>query len=280
MLHPSASARRLQQANGVLSRCITVALACGLLSGCTVGTTEGPLTTPTPLPTRLMTLTITPTGGGAITVGGSAPITTTGNTPGLGAFAQYSDGTGRYVEAAWTSSDDSIMAVEGGQLIARGRGEVTLTAAFEDKTDTETFRAEGGIAGRWRGSYVVEQCSGSSGSMGEVLCNPPGTSRPVGLAAVGTTLPFSLEISENGSDLTAIASFGEIRGTLTGKSRGGGFFFLQGGFAANGSEINLIHWDSRVVRDGMDGFIGYQVRLPNLPGFGTVGAKLSGMTRQ
>jgi hypothetical protein len=252
---------------------------CALFSGCTIGATEGPAS-PTPLPVRLTTLTITPTGGGTITVGNSAPITTAGTAPGLGAFAQFSDGTGRYVEAVWTSSDESIIAVEGGQLVARGRGQATLTATFEDKTDTETFVAEGGIAGRWRGSYTVEQCAGSTGSTQEVLCNPPGNARPVGRTAVGTTLPFSLEITENGIDLTALVSFGDVRGTLTGKNRGGGFFFLQGGFDMNRSTINVIHWDTRVVRDGMEGFIGYQLRTPDLPGFATIAAKLTAMTRQ
>jgi hypothetical protein len=249
--------------------------------GCTVGTTDGPLPTPTPLPARLMAVTITPQGGGVITVGASAPISTSGTAPGFGAFAQYSDGTSRYVDAAWTSSDDSIIAIDGGRLIARGRGEATLTARFEDQTDTETFRAEGGLAGRWVGSYVVEQCDGSSGSMQEVLCAPARNSRPAGFAAVGTTLSLMLEISENGADdLTAIASFGALRGTLTGKNRGGGFFYLQGQFAMDGTVINIVHWDSRVVRDGMEGFIGYQLRMPNLPGIGGVGAKLTGMTRQ
>ena len=226
-----------------------------------------------------MTLTITPAGG-VITVGARAQVTTSGSTLGFGAFARYSDGTGHYVDAAWSSSDDSIIAIDGGQLIARGRGEATLTATYEGKTDTATFRVEGGVAGRWRGSYVVEQCNGSSGSMQEVLCTPAGNNRPVGLAAVGRTLPLSLEISEDGTDLTAIASFGELRGTLTGKNRGGGFFYLQGQFAADRSVVNIVHWDSRVVADDMDGFIGYQLRLPNLPGVGGVAGKLTNMTRQ
>ena len=226
-----------------------------------------------------MTLTITPTGG-VITVGNSAPITVTGTTPGLGAFARFSDGTGHYVEAAWTSSDESIIAIEGGRLIARDRGQATLTATFEGMSDTETFVAEGGIAGRWRGTYTVQQCGGSTGSMEEVLCNPAGNTRPVGRAAVGTTLPLSMEITENGTDLIAIVSFGDVRGTLTGKNRGAGFFFLQGAFEMNRSTINLIRWDTRVVRDGMEGFIGYQLRTPDLPGFGTVAAQLTTMTRQ
>lgn len=260
------------------SRLCVAVLAGAVAVGCTVGSIDGPLPTPTPLPARLMNLTITPPGG-AITLGGRVPITTSGTTPGLGAFAQYSDGTGRYVDAAWTSSDPSIIAIEGGQLVARGRGEVTLTARFEDKTDTEIFRSEGGIAGRWRGTYVVEQCDGSSGSMQEVLCNPPGNARPVGLAAAGTTQPLVLEISEHDTDLTAIVTVGPVRGTLTGKNRGAGFFYLQGVIDTAEGTVNIVHWDTRVTRDSMEGFIGYQLRLPTLPGVGGVAAKLVTMTR-
>ena len=258
-------------------------LAGVVVSACTRGVVESPPTAPTP-PTILTTLTITPIGGGSLMVGSSAPIVTEGGLPPtgtpLGAFAQYSNGSGRYVEATWTSSDDNIIAIEGAQLVARARGTVTVTATFAGKSDTESFTSEGGIAGRWRGTYVVEQCVGNSGSVQEILCNPPGNQRPAGIAAVGNTLPFSLEISGNETDLTAIVSFGTIRGTLTGKNRGSGFFFLQGTIEATGGAINIIHWDTRVTRDSMEGFIGYQVRIPDLPGFGTVGAKLVEMTRQ
>ena len=217
-----------------------------------------------------------------MTIGSTASIFVGDAAPGtaLGAFAHYNNGSGRYVEAAWTSSDTSIIAVEGNQLVARGRGTVTLTATFEGKSDTESFTSEGGIAGRWSGSHIVEQCSGSSGSMQEILCTPPGSPRPVGIAAVGNTLPFSLEISENGTDLTATVSVATVRGTLTGKNRGGGFFHLQGVIEAPGGTVNIIHWDTRVTRDSMEGFIGYQLRLPNLPGIGAVAAKLANVTRQ
>ena len=256
-------------------------LACAIAAGCTVGTVDEPPTAPTP-PVILSAVTITPVGGGTLTVGNSVTLTTTGTAPGagVGAFAQYTDGSGQYVDAVWTSSDTSVIAIDGGQLIARGRGEAVVTAAFQGKTDSETFRSEGGIAGRWRGSYVVEQCAGSSGSMSEILCNPPGNSRPVGIAAVGNLLPFSMEISQNDIDLTASVSFGNIRGTLTGKNRGAGFFFLQGLIEEAGGAINIVHWDTRVSRDAMEGFIGYQIRMPNLPGFGGVAAKLVEMTRQ
>jgi hypothetical protein len=228
-------------------------------------------------------LTITPIGGGTMMVGATVPINTdAGLTPGsaLGAVAQYSNGSGRYVAATWTSSDAAIIAVEGGHLVARGRGSVILTATFEGKSDTESFTSEGGIVGRWSGSYVVEQCSGTSGSVQEVLCNPAGNSRPAGLAAVGTVLPISMEISEHDTALTATVSVGPVSGILTGKNRGGGVFYLQGTIEAGGGAVNIVHWDTRVTRDAMEGFIGYQLRLPNLPGFGSVAAKLVSVTRR
>jgi hypothetical protein len=246
---------------------------------------DTPPTAPGALPGTIVTLTITPIGGGTMTVGSTAPIATNVGMPPngitLGAFAQFSNGAGRYVDATWTSSDDSVITVQDNQLVARGRGTVILTATFQGKSDTESFTSEGGVTGRWRGAYLVEQCGGNSGSVQEVLCNPPGNARPAGIAAIGTTLPFSLEIAEeNDTGLRATVSFGAISGTLTGVNRGGGFFYLQGVIEAGGGAINIIHWDTRVTRDAMEGFIAYEIRLPGLPGFGSVAARLVNMTRQ
>lgn len=137
-------------------------------------------------------------------LGGSAPITSSGPLPSsgavLGAFAEFSNGTGRYVEAAWTSSDDKVVTVNGSALTATGRGTATLTATFESRSDDEQFVVEGGVPGRWAGSYVVDQCGATSGSLTEVLCSAqPG--RHPGLSPVGATLPVSLEITESGGEL-------------------------------------------------------------------------------
>ena len=263
-------------------RILTVVLAVAAATACTRGVVDSPPTAPTP-PVIFTALTITPVGGGSLFPGTTAPVTTSGALPpggAFGAFAQFSDGSGHYVDATWTSSDTSVVTIEGGQMVARARGTAMLTATYQGKSDTESFTVEGGIAGRWQGTYIVEQCSGSSGSMQEILCNPPGNSRPVGLAAVGNVLPFALEISENGTALTAVVSFGPIRGTLTGTNRGGGFFYLQGVIEAGNGTVNIVHWDTRVVRDSMEGFVGYQLQLPNLPGFGGVGAKIVEVNRQ
>jgi hypothetical protein len=265
-------------------RFFTLALACASVIGCTRGITpldELP-TGPTAIPVTVIELTVTPVGGGTISVGDEAPITTNGGIPSsgalLGAFARFSNGSSRYVEAAWTSSDDNIITVSGATLIGRGRGTATLTATFEGRSASEKFVAEGGIAGRWSGSYLVEQCTATSGSMTEVLCG--GDGRPPGFAAVGRTLPFSMEIVENNRDLSGVVSFGQNRGTLTGRNRGAGFFYLLGSFPGNGGSVNVFHWDTRVVRDSMEGFIAYEIRLQELPGVGRVAAKLTNMTRR
>jgi hypothetical protein len=253
-----------------------------VFAGCTRGVVSPDQLPTAPTTSAVTDVTITPVGGGTIAVGGSAPMVTNGGLPpngvALGAFARFSNGSGRYVEAAWTSSDDSVIAVVGSTLVARGRGSVTLTATFEGRSDTEHFVAEGGLAGRWAGRYVIEQCSANSGSMAEVLCGAPG--RAPGAAAIGTTLPFALEISENETEISGVVSFGQIRGALKGKNRGGGFFYLEGVVEGGGGAINIIHWDTRVVRDSMDGFIGYEVRIGTLPGLGAVGGKLTDVTRQ
>jgi hypothetical protein len=264
------------------SRFVIVALACVVVAACTRGVVSPDQIPTAPTTSTVTDVTITPVGGGTMAVGGSAPIVTNGGLPAngaaLGAFARFSNGSGRYVEATWTSSDESVIAVVGSTLVARGRGTVTLTATFEGRSDTENFVAEGGIAGRWAGTYVVEQCSANSGSMAEVLCGAPG--RAPGVASIGTTLPFALEISENETEVTGAVSFGQIRGTLQGKNRGGGFFYLAGVVEGGGGAINIIHWDTRVVRDSMDGFIGYEVRIGTLPGLGAVAGKLTNVTRQ
>ena len=217
-----------------------------------------------------------------LTVGDSVPIVTSGGLPGngavvLGAFAEYSDRTGRYVEATWRSDNEDILTIVGSSLVARGRGTVTLTASFDRRTDTETFLVEGGVPGRWSGSYVVEQCAASSGSMAEVVCGAPG--RAPGLAAVGATLPITMDITERGEDLTAEVSLHQTRGTLSGRKRGGGLFTFSGNIDGP-QRITFFHWDAGVAGDQMEGFIGYEIRIAGVPGLAQVAAKFVNVVRQ
>ena len=268
----------------VLLRCAGAIVGAAMLVSCTRGViTDNPVA-PTPMAPTLTKLTITPIGGGSMMLGGSAPIVSTGTSPntgaGVGAFAEYSNGTGRYVDATWTSSNAGVVSVTNEAITAMGRGTAIVTASFGGQSDDEQFEVFGGIAGSWAGTYVVEQCGGSSGSIAEVLCTAPNTGRPAGLTHVGATLPIAMELTVNGDDVTGIVSFGGIRGTLTGKDRGAGYFFLQGVIEHSAGTLNIAHWDVAVQRDEMQGFINYQVRLNTLPGFGGVATRLSNVTRR
>lgn len=269
----------------VLSRFAGVILGAAMLVSCTRGVVEessNPVA-PTPAAATVTKLTITPVGGGTMMIGGSAPIVSTGTSPnagaGVGAFAEFSNGTGHYVEATWTSSNARILSVDNGTLNAMGLGAAIVTATFQGQSDDERFEVIGGITGRWAGTYVVEQCGANSGSMSEVLCTPPNTGRQAGVAHVGATLPISMELSVSGTDVTGVVSLGNIQGTLSGKDRGAGFFYLQGVIESAAGTINITHWDARVQRDEMQGFINYQVRIATLPGTGAVGTKLASVTR-
>ena len=253
-----------------------MALAGAMLAGCTVGTVDAIPVAPTPTVRRL---TITPVGGATIVFGASVLFVSSGMSPGLGAFAEYSNGTGRYVEATWTSSKSSIVSVDNTALTARSRGTAIVTATFEGHSDDEQFEVIGGIAGNWAGTYVVQQCGGSTGSIIDVMCTAPGTGRQPGLAYVGATLPITMELTVSGDDVSGIVAFGNLRGTLTGKDRGAGSFYLQGTIEGVVT-LTITYWDTLVQRDELQGFLNYHVRVSGVSGTGEAVTRLVNVTRR
>lgn len=266
----------------VLSRSLVVALATLAIAGCSHGTVSELPTSPTSA-IALRTLTITPVGGGTIIAGDAAEITSSGPFPAtgaaLGAFAQYSDGSGQYVAAAWQSSDPDVLIVDGSSLKAIGRGTATLSATAEGQTASETFRVEPNVAGTWSGNYVIDQCTAGSGSMYEVICgNTPG--RQPGILPVGTTAPLTFQITKSGTDLSAAAAFGNLRGTITGIDRGQNFLTLKGDLKAEQTTLTIVYWDSRVKTDLMEGFIGFEIRIEGVPSWAQLTAHLDNVTRR
>ena len=230
----------------------------------------------------IRSLTITPVGGGSLIAGQSAPITASGPLPEsgavLGAFAQYRDGSGKYVEAAWGTSDAQVLIVAGGSLVPMARGTAIITARAEGMTASETFTVEPNMAGGWTGRYVVDQCGAGSTAMYDAVCNPDPTRR--GILAAGTATAITLDIQKNGQELVATAQFGEQRGTLRGTDRGQNFLTLSGNLAANRTTLTIAHWDARVRTDVMEGFVGVEVRIDGLPGFAAVAAHFDTVTRR
>ena len=219
-------------------------------------------------------------------VGGIAPITSEGSRPAggplLGAFAQFSDGTGLYVPATWTSSNDSVITIADNALRARTPGTATVTATYDGRSDSETFTVEAGVPGSWAGSYAVQQCVASSSAMYEALCSEPAGGRSGGPFRAGTTLPITMEITWPGigPEITGVVSLGQARGSLNGVNRGSGRFTLAGDLTAPGTLMSLTHWDALVQKEAMDGFINFRVQFSGISGSGEVATRLTGVTRQ
>jgi hypothetical protein len=214
----------------------------------------------------------------------TTPITTSGGFPTtgatLGAFAQYTDGSGKYVEAAWTSSNPQVIAIEGGAFVAKSRGTTTVTAAAEGKTATETFTVQPGIAGTWSGTFTVEHCAAGGGSIYELICFPMNQGRTPGALAVGVVTPMTLVITKSGTDLTAAVQFGDLRGTLTGSDRGQNFLSLGGTLTSGATTMSVVQWDTRVREDVMEGLFGFEVRIGGLASHAQVAARLTNVTRR
>jgi hypothetical protein len=267
------------------SRFFAIACAILVIGGCSHGTTSELPTSPTPAAPAVSVrrLTITPAGGGTIIAGKSAEITSSGPFPTtgatLGAFAEYTDGSGKYVEANWTSSDPNVLIVSNGSLRALGRGTATLTASAEGHTASETFIVEPGIAGSWAGTYVVDQCAAGSASMHQLICDAtPG--RQAGILQPGAVAPISFQITQSGNDLSATAAFGEIRGTLTGIDRGQNFLTLKGDLTVSTTTLTLVYWDARVKTDAMEAFIGFEVRIAGVPSHANVTGRFVDVSRR
>jgi hypothetical protein len=172
-----------------------------------------------------------------------------------------------------------VLSVNNASLRAMGRGTATLTATAEGHTATETFRVEPGIPGTWAGTYVVEQCSAGSASMHELMCSAIAGRQP-GALPVGMVAPMHLQITQSGTDLTAAAAFGEIRGTLTGSDRGQNFLTLKGDLTVERTTITVVYWDARVKTDVMEGFIGFEVRIAGIPSHAQVAGHFVNVMRR
>lgn len=246
-------------------------------------TTELP-TAPTPRPPKVLKLTITPTGGAKMIAGTTATITSEGPLPSsgaaLGAFAQYDDGSGKYVEAAWSSSNAGVIEVANGTFTAVARGTAVITASFEALSATETFIVDPGIAGRWGGTYVVDNCQADTAAMYELICLAPSAGRQGGILPIGTPAPMAMQITASGPVLSAAAQFGEVRGTLTGTDRGQNLLTLKGDFTSKEMTISVVYWDAVVKQDAMEGYIAFELRVPGMQGFAGVTAHLAPLARQ
>lgn len=263
-------------------RCALLSISLSIGAGCSHNVTTDLPTGPTPAAVRITKLTVMPAGGGSLLPGTTVPIATSGSTAGraIGALAQFSDGTSKFVDAEWTTSDANVAVVRDGALVGVGRGTATITAIAQGMSATETFVVEPGIPGQWVGTYVVDDCRAGTAAVDEIFCAAPAPGRTGGFLRKGSTPPIALSITENGKDLTAQAQFGELRGVLTGPDAGANFFSLTGNLAVNQTSIRIVLFNARVQQDSMEGVFAYEVSVTGLPSWAAVTAHFSGLTRR
>lgn len=258
---------------------LAVALLTLAAGGCSHGTINEIPTAPA---ARISKLTVTPPGG-IIIEGTTLPVASTGGLPAsdtFGAFAQYTDGSGQYVAARWSSSDTNVITIDGGTFTARGRGTATVTATAEGVTATETFIVQGGITGTWAGMLAVDQCGATAAAIYDLICYPPNQGRTPGTLAAGVTVPMAMVITGSGSELRAVAQFGDARGSLTGIDRGQNFLSLIGDLTVNTTTVSVVYWDARVHLDAMDGFLTWHVRVAGFPGYAEVMMRFDRVSRR
>lgn len=129
------------------------------------------------------------------------------------------------------------------------------------------------VSGRWSGAYVVERCNGT-GSVQDLLC-----SQNRGLFPPGSSLPVTIDLRQNGANVTGTLAFGQVTGPVTGVVGSSGTLTLQGTARSSALAATITSWSVRVEGSQMTGSIGYDVTLTGVPGVGSVGARLGRVTR-
>lgn len=130
-------------------------------------------------------------------------------------------------------------------------------------------------SGTWSGSYVIERCDGT-GSVQDLFC-----SGARGFFPVGTSLPIRIELTQSGSNVSGLVSFGQIRGPITGTVRPGGQLTMQGtATSSDGLSLLITYWDTAwTSATEMGGFINYDARDSRLPGIAAVRTRLSNVRK-
>ena len=140
-------------------------------------------------------------------------------------------------------------------------------------------RSLGGITGSWAGTYVV------AAMRRQQRLDARGDVHGAEYRTTGRLRARRRDPADHdGADRKRRRHYrrgalGTVRGTLTGKNRGAGYFYLTGVIEHAAGVVNISHWETQVQRDEMQGFINYQVRLGSLPGIGNAATRLVNMTR-
>ena len=209
-----------------------------------------------------------------ITNSGTAPLTVSSLT--------VTGGLAAHVTATWTSG--TIPAGSSQNVVVRFRpasagafsGSVIVNG---DQTSGNNAVAISGsslvsFAGTWTGSHRSTACNGT-GSAQDLIC---GATR--GAYKVGSTLHFSVTLTQNGNTVAGTANIGGPSGPVTGTVNGN-TLTLTGTLRDNQGFTSVITaWNTTVSGSVMTGAVGYSLSYSGLPGNAGIEASLSNVTKR
>lgn len=223
---------------------------------------------------------------GSVNVGGSREstltITNSGNQSLSVSGMTITGGLSEHTRASWTSGTIAAGASQAVRITfepaSSGAFSGTLTVNGDQTGGVNTMQVSGTgagaiAAGTWSGRYVVERCDGT-GSVQDLFC-----SANHGLYPVGTSLPIDLVLTQNGSNVSGNAYFGQVSGVVTGVVSSGGTLTLQGTANSSTVTITITNWNTPINGNAMTGVIGFNVGSRTLPGVAAITARLSNVTR-
>ncbi|MGE0866337.1 MAG: choice-of-anchor D domain-containing protein [Vicinamibacterales bacterium] len=207
------------------------------------------------------TFTITNSGQLPLTV---ANITGTGALPSQ-ATLSWSSGTippGGSQEVVVTYRPTAPGTIAGALIVSGDQ-----TAGTNSLPYSATALPATPFTGAWAGTQTVTDCQGG-GSAQELLCSPPSSGRAGGAFPVGSPMPLSLTLTQQGSAVSGSIALGALTGTVTGVVDANGLLTLRGTVTGGPFTAAIVHWSTRVIGSTMDGVAGYAVTAEGLPGVG------------
>jgi hypothetical protein len=219
--------------------------------------------------TKSATLTITNSGNSALTISGlsvSGTISSSSNVTASWTNGQIPAGGSQNVTINFTPTG-----------VGGYSGTVTVNGDQTSGTNGIQFSGTGlsnnPFTGQWSGTYVVERCDGT-GSVQDLLCS---TNR--GAYPLGTSLPIGMVLTQSGNTVTGAFALGTVSGPATGTVSPAGVLTLQGTATSGTATATITSWSTTVQGNVMSGFVTYNFTIAGIPGVGSVGTRLSRVTK-
>lgn len=261
---------------------VTVAVS----AACGGGTPTSPSAT-----TRILTLSGSIAFNGMV-VGDIATATLTiGNTGNAPLTVQSITGSGSLPSAASLSWSSGVIPAGTSQAVivtfrplvpGTYTGSLIVTGDHTSGTNTHPYSATvlpaTPFTGAWSGSYTVTDCQGG-GAAQELVCGAPSGNRPGGRFPVGTSLPVTLTLTQQGDEVSGTIALGSVTGDVAGTVDARGLLTLRGTATAGPFTATIVHWSSRVIGNVMDGAVAYAVTIAGTTGVGGMVTSLV-VTRQ